>query len=115
MFNKFSNKSRMPKPLIGLFFLAMAALFIFVLGNVIMFLWNGILVEVTSLKAINFWQAIGIFILTRILFGGFKSGHRKKHWGRKRRKNMREKWMNMNEEERAVLKNNWKDWCKKKN
>lgn len=114
MFNKISNKSSMPKPLIGLFFLGMAALFIFVLGNVIMFLWNGILVEVTNLKVINFWQAVGIFVLTRILFGGFKSGHRKKHWKNKRRKKMNQKWMNMSDEERAMFKNNWKDWCEKR-
>ncbi len=114
MFKNYSNKSRFPKPLIGLFFLGMAALFIFLLGNVIMFLWNTILVEVTSVGTITFWQAIGLFILTRILFGGFRSGNRKKHWGGKRRHKMREKWMNMSDDERAAFKNNWKEWCKKR-
>ena len=114
MFNKYSNNSRFPKPLIILFFVSMAALFITVLGFVIMFLWNEILVEVTNVKTISFWQAIGLFALTRILFGGFKSGHRKKHWGKKRRNNMRDKLMNMSPEERAMFKDNWKNYCKTK-
>ena len=76
---------------------------------------NEILVEAAGVNAISFWQAIGLFALFRILFGGFRFGRRQKHWGgRKRRHKMREKWMNMSEEERAAFKDNWKEWCRKK-
>ena len=71
MFKDNSTHRRVPKPVKGLFFLALAALFLFVLGQVIMFLWNNILAEVTGVKTLNFWQAIGLFVLARILFGGF--------------------------------------------
>ncbi|MDB4728335.1 hypothetical protein OAF63_06050, partial [Saprospiraceae bacterium] len=92
------------------FFLAMAALFVFILGNVIMFLWNEILVSVTSVKVINFWEAIGLFVLFRILFGGFRFGPKQRHW-RNRRKAWKEKWVNMSDEDKQELKQKWKERC----
>ena len=106
-----TSNRRMPRPLKGLFFLGMAALFFFVLGQVIMFLWNEILVEVTGVKPLSYWQAIGLFILTRILFGGFRFGPRARGW-RKSRKVWREKWMNMSAEEKAAFKQKWRDRCR---
>ena len=115
MFRNHNSNQRIPKPLKGLFFLAMAALFVFVLGNVIMFLWNEILAEATGVKALNFWESIGLFVLARILFGGFRFGPRHKPWQKfKRRKAWREKWMNMSEEERADFKAQWRERCGKK-
>ena len=111
MFKNNTSNKRMPKPLKVLFFLAMAALFFFVLGHVIMFLWNEILVEVTGVKPLSYWQAIGLFVLARILFGGFRFGPRPGRWG-KRRKAWREKWRNMSEEEREEFKRKWKERCR---
>jgi hypothetical protein len=34
-------------------------------------LWNGVLTDVLDVKAITYWQALGILVLARILFGGF--------------------------------------------
>ena len=105
----------MPGPLKVLFFLAMAALFLFVLGNVIMYLWNEILANATGVKTLTFWESIGLFVLARILFGGFRFGPRHRSWkkGFKRRKEWREKWMNMSEEERATFKQQWRERCRK--
>lgn len=98
---------RAPSLVKGVFVLTMMALFVFVLGNVIVFLWNNILVEAVGVKPLTFWKAIGLFVLTRILFGGFKSGPRSS-WGRRGR-SRKEKWRGMSEEERAAFKSKWKE------
>ena len=56
------------------FMIGMGAL----VGLVIMSLWNWMMPAIFGLGVITFWQAIGMFILGRLLFGGFKK-HR--HWG----------------------------------
>jgi hypothetical protein len=50
--------------------LAFAA-FIGVGGWVVMSLWNWLLPPLFGFHAIVFWQALGLLLLTRILFGGF--------------------------------------------
>ena len=112
MFKNNNSNKHIPRPIKGLFFLAMLALFFFVLGNVIMYLWNEILAEATGVKTLNFWEAIGLFILIRILFGGFRFGPRHGGWQRSR-KHWRGKWMNMSDEERAEFKSKWKKRCNK--
>ena len=114
MFGNNGSKRRMPKPLYGLFFLVMAGLFVFILGHVIVFLWNEILVDVTGVKPLNFWQAIGLFALSRILFGGFRFGGPRHHYARKRKAAWKQKWMNMSEDEREEFKNKWKKRCSDK-
>ena len=39
-------------------------------GLVIMLLWNRILSGVLGLPALGFWDAVGLFILAKLLFGG---------------------------------------------
>lgn len=43
---------------------------------IVMLLWNWLIPTIFGLVAINFWQALGLFALGRILFGGFGKGHR---------------------------------------
>ena len=81
---------------------------VLVLGFVVMYLWNAILPDVLGVKTITFWQAMGIFVLAKILFGGFKGGHHKKQeWRRK----MHDKWEQMSPEERQQWKQNMRNWC----
>jgi len=72
--------------------LAMAAF-----GFVVMYLWNWLAPTVFGGHTINYWQAWGIIILSKILFGGFsgRSGHGG-NWQRR----MRERWEQMTPEER---------------
>jgi len=49
--------------------------FAFLLGYAIMLLWNWLMPEIFGLIEITYWQAVGIIILAKILFGGF--GHKK--------------------------------------
>ncbi len=91
-----------------IFFIAAVLLF----SAAVMGLWNAILPAVLGIKAITFAQALGILVLSRILFGGFG---RKGGWqggGRHQwRGNMKEKWSKMTAEEREKFKAEWKNRC----
>jgi hypothetical protein len=50
-----------------------------IFGFVVMTLWNWLLPALLGVKAVTFWQALGLLALSRILFGGFWRGGR---WGR---------------------------------
>jgi hypothetical protein len=82
-------------------------------GFIITALWNNILAVVLHVSVINFWQALGIFLLSRILFGGFPG---KPGWaGRRRRRfemeGMSQKWFNMSPEEKKEFKQGWRERC----
>jgi hypothetical protein len=56
-------------------------------GLLIQFLWNATLVPLFEVSSISFWQAVGIFILAKIVFGfGSGSGHSSSK-GKKGKKN----------------------------
>ncbi len=81
----------------GLKMIAIAALAVALLGFVVMTLWNAVLPAVTGLHAITFVQAIGLLVLSRILFGGLRGwGRRGGHW----RARMQARWQQMTPEER---------------
>lgn len=75
------------------------------LSAIVMLLWNLIIPDIIGLSMINFWQALGLFILARILFGGFHFGRRgmmmnhRMHHGRTRNP-IHEKWNNMTPNQR---------------
>ncbi|HEY6977067.1 MAG TPA: hypothetical protein VH396_12315 [Chitinophagaceae bacterium] len=97
-------------PLIILGVLAIVAL----LSFIVMSLWNNILVSVLHIGVINFWQALGLLVLAKILFGGFpgwRGRHGYGHFGY-RRKEMYEKWQTMTPEEREKFKQEWRDRCR---
>lgn len=81
------------------FFPPLILLGVAVFSYVTMLLWNALLPELLHLPMINFWQALGLLILSRLLFGGF--GHHGRHghhrpWGNQ----FRNKWETMTPEER---------------
>lgn len=66
----------------GLAFVLFMLVAVPLFGYVTMHLWNWLMPLVFRLPAISFWQALGLIVLTRILFGGFKWGRRGRgHWG----------------------------------
>jgi hypothetical protein len=92
-----------------LFFILIAALAIFVFGSVVMLLWNNILAPVLNISTITFAQALGILVLSKILFGGFRGG-----WGPRRhywKQRMTQKWNNMTPEEKEKFKQEWQKRC----
>ncbi len=58
--------------------LGIAALAI-LLGFVIMWLWNWLMPELFGLTTITYWQAVGLFILSKMLISGDSSGGEKSH------------------------------------
>ncbi|MCB9298577.1 MAG: hypothetical protein H6559_36505 [Lewinellaceae bacterium] len=82
------------------------------LGAIVMLLWNAILPEATSARPLSYWQAVGLLVLSRILFGSFRFGRpggKTEYWNKRRE--WREKWINMSEEERARFRESWKRRC----
>ncbi|MDR1654334.1 MAG: hypothetical protein LBS01_11960 [Prevotellaceae bacterium] len=81
-----------------LFGVAFLALF----GAVVMWLWNALLPQIFGIVPINFWQALGVLILCRILFSGFSSKHAFAGRGRRHKNRIRRKWQNMTPDERMM-------------
>lgn len=54
-----------------LFGIFMAVLFALVFGLIVKWLWNWLMPALFGLGVITFWQAFGIVLLAKLLFGGF--------------------------------------------
>ena len=103
------RRSRFGKAVMILFF---CAAFVTVFSFIVMSLWNAILPAVLGVKAITFWQAMGILVLSKILFGGFGGwGNKREHFKNKWKQRMQEKWSSMSPEERQKFVNIWKSRC----
>jgi H+/Cl- antiporter ClcA len=78
-----------------------AVLFVAAIGFVFMSLWNGLTPALFGWKMISYWQAIGLLILSRFLFGGFRGTlGRGGHW----RHRMMERCEKMTPEEREKFR-----------
>ncbi|MGA9643740.1 MAG: hypothetical protein WBQ72_20250 [Terriglobales bacterium] len=75
-------------------------LFIAAGGEIVMHLWNWLLPPLFGWRVITFWQALGMLVLCRILFGGISG--RGLH--RSRRRRMGERWERMTPEEREKFR-----------
>ena len=81
----------------------------FIFAAFVMVLWNLILPEVIGVKSVNYFQALGILILSKILFSGFFGKH---GWpGQQWKQEMKEKFSNMTPEEKEKFKTEWKNRC----
>lgn len=101
MKNKFKGKAA--------FYTGCVIAMFLVVSLIVMQLWNCLLPEILGVKAITFWQAAGILVLSKILFGGF---HGKKGFGQEKWKQLKEERMNgMSEEEKEKLKEAWEKRC----
>jgi hypothetical protein len=93
-----------------IFFVAPPAivLFVFLFGELVMHLWNWLLPELFGWHTIGFWQALGLLLLSRILFGGF-GGHG--HGPGRKRREMKERWEKMTPEEREKFRQGMRGRC----
>jgi hypothetical protein len=89
---------------VALFATAIAALVSFVVMN----LWNVLMPAIFGLHAITFWQSLGLLVLSKILFGGFRPGM---GGGAPWRRRMRERWEQMTPEEREKFKQGMRRSC----
>lgn len=84
-----------------------AVLFVTLCGYIIKALWNWLLPALfTGAHLITFWQAIGLLLLCRILFGSWGGGHK---GSRHRRR--KEQWESMTPEEREKFRENMRGRC----
>ena len=79
----------------GILLIVIVAVAIF--GIVVQHLWNWLIPAIVGWHPITFWQAVGILLLSKILFGGFHGrGRGGMHW----RHRMGERLEKMSPEER---------------
>ena len=77
-------------------------------GEIVLQLWNWLLPPLFGLRQITFWQALGILVLCRILFGrlGGPGSYRR---GFRRR--ISERWEQMTPEERERFRQGMRGRC----
>ncbi len=89
---------------------ALLALGVFLaMGWLVQWLWNAILPQVAAVGPLRYWQALGLLLLSRILFGGWRGrrAHRGgAHW--------HGKWQHMSEEERERYRSAFRDRCRRR-
>ncbi len=83
---------------------------VFVFGSVVMLLWNSLLPAILGVSTITFWQAIGILVLSKILFGGFggRHGHHRCHG---HGHDWHGKWTQLTPEQKEKMKSEWRGRC----
>src|SRR5664279_5880810 len=85
--------------------LVVATLALGVVGFVVMSLWNWLAPAAFGGHLIGFWQAVGLFVLARLLVGGWRGrgGRGHGHW----RHRMNDRWSRMSDEERERFGRCW--------
>lgn len=87
----------------------MIAAAVVVFGFLVKALWNCLMPSLFGLPTITFWQAFGLFLLSKLLFGGFHGrgfGHNRWH------RRMEERLAKMSPEEREQLRHGFRRcWC----
>lgn len=88
-------------------------LFVFIGGQIVMRLWNWLLPSLFHWPQITFWEALGLLILCRILFGGFHGHGGGPGWRAQRRMQQRtiERWESMTPEERERFRQGLRARC----
>ncbi len=74
----------------------------------VLWLWNHLMPVIFGLHAITFWQALGLLVLSKILFGGFRGRPGfSMHW----RQRMMERWEQMTPEEHEKFRAGMRGGC----
>jgi Ca2+/H+ antiporter, TMEM165/GDT1 family len=87
--------------------------FVGLLAFIVYSLWNGVLVDVVAVKTITYWQALGLLVLSKILFGGFPCGRR--GCGSRRKERIMAKYLEsldpgQRERMRAEMRHRFGEW-----
>ncbi|HVP54284.1 MAG TPA: hypothetical protein VMU45_04745 [Candidatus Eisenbacteria bacterium] len=94
-------------PLAILGILAVAALG----GWIVQLLWNWLLPPLFGWRILTIWQALGLLVLCRILFGGWGGSGPRSNVSRRMRDRMDERWEKMSPEERERLRQGMRERC----
>ncbi|MFN8278332.1 MAG: hypothetical protein U0T84_12690 [Chitinophagales bacterium] len=95
---------------IALTIVAVGLFFLLILG--FQYLWNAIIPDVLHLGTITYWQALGLLVISRMLFGGFgfrwmNNSNGQRFW----RERMKMKMQHMSDEEREEFKRRVRERC----
>jgi uncharacterized membrane protein len=88
------------------------AAFVFIGGEIVHLLWNWLAPTLFGWRQITFWQALGVLVLCRILFGGFAANRATR--GEMRRRildRMSERMAAMTPEERERIDQTIRERC----
>ncbi|MFZ3342288.1 MAG: hypothetical protein WA213_15495 [Terriglobales bacterium] len=85
-----------------------AIVFLIVFTLAVHALWNWLMPALFGWHVITIWQALGVLILSKILFGGFRGGARGS-WRSRRR--IIERWEKMTPEEREKFRQSMRGRC----
>lgn len=88
-----------------------ASLAIFLFSYLVMTLWNWIVPDLFGVGSITWLQALGLLVLSKILFGGVfrgRWGGRRHHYWKAR---MTDRWKNMTPEQREKFRERFKGRC----
>src|ERR1700761_9289809 len=104
------NRRFRARKVVGILMLVIIGILAF--GSIVMLLWNALMPAIFHLPLITFWQALGLLLLAKILFSGFRGGP--KAYGAKwRMDSLKEKWTTMTPEERERFRQEWGRRCRK--
>lgn len=90
----------------GIAVACIAAFFVF--GWFVMLLWNAVLPAATGWHVLTYWQAVGLLVLSKILFGGFRG---RGAYGPRARRRMLERYDAMSPEERERFREGLRSRC----
>jgi hypothetical protein len=90
--------------------------FTFIGGELVLQLWNWLLPQLFGFRQITFWQALGILLLCRILFGGFgwhgaNRSHLRSRVADRLADRMGDRWDAMTPEERERFRQRLRERC----
>lgn len=103
----YKGKFEFKKKFIFIPFLAAGALAL--VSYIVMQLWNHLLPDILHTGTIDFWQAMGLFILAKILFGFGRGGRGGAPWMR----HQMERLKNMSPEEQQRFREEMRSRCGK--
>lgn len=111
-----SDLRDMRKAIMILKVFAFVLLAIVACGFITMWLWNWLVPELFNGATINFWQTLGLLLLSKILFSGFggkSHDHNPNSFGAQWKKRFVDKVSSLSPEERETFKQKMKDkWCR---
>lgn len=90
------------------------------MSYLVMTLWNWLMPVIFGLGMITFWQALGLLLLAKLIFGfgrggwghkGHYANHWKEHGASKWKEKMEEKLKTMTPEDRDKFREEWKKRC----
>ena len=83
------SRARMVVRIIGLAVVGVifASIFALLFGLLVKWLWNWLMPEIFGLGVITYWQAFGLLLLAKLLFGGFGHHHHDRRYYRDREGN----------------------------